>query len=293
MDQKTCLCSNAAIQTTYLRIQTNILQLMQQILASTNPRDRFHSHRSVPPFQHRSTRQHLHRSTGHIQYRPIDALSLDYELMISMEPENLDGNRRMSMKSTEMSLDMHEELAPEIYTKDENNELATGICGAQEKLGEELQTVVDDTYQPLDRGYSELYRSMAEMRIEIDSMKKKFEQKSTPSTSIDANKATSIDVQPPTSNNPSQAENSVKKEDEWEIAYINTKINDIYSTLNNNIAYTTSIDSKFASVEDRLQSYEDMHDRFTSPIMRYLDSLSKQMTKVQMDVGTIQDQLGS
>ncbi|KAF3533325.1 hypothetical protein DY000_02042594 [Brassica cretica] len=55
-------------------------------------------------------------------------------------------------------------LAPEIYTKDEINEMVTGICGAQEKLGDELKTLVDDTYQPLDRGYNELFRSMVEMR---------------------------------------------------------------------------------------------------------------------------------
>ncbi|KAG5393267.1 hypothetical protein IGI04_023230 [Brassica rapa subsp. trilocularis] len=44
-------------------------------------------------------------------------------------------------------------LAPELYTKDEINEMVTGICGAQEKLGEELKLLVEDTHQPLDRGY--------------------------------------------------------------------------------------------------------------------------------------------
>ncbi|KAF3562661.1 hypothetical protein DY000_02016011 [Brassica cretica] len=39
------------------------------------------------------------------------------------------------------------------------------------------------------------------------------------------------------------------------------------------------------------QSYRpDMHDRFTSPIMRYLDSLSTQMMKVQKDIGKLHDQ---
>ncbi|KAF2620887.1 hypothetical protein F2Q68_00039924 [Brassica cretica] len=37
-------------------------------------------------------------------------------------------------------------LAPEIYTKDEINEMVIGICGAQEKLGDELKTLVDDTW---------------------------------------------------------------------------------------------------------------------------------------------------
>ncbi|KAF2583412.1 hypothetical protein F2Q68_00003719 [Brassica cretica] len=111
-----------------------------------------------------------------------------------------------------------------------------------------------------------------------------------------------------------------KKKDEWEIAYINTKINDVYNPLNNNVDWLstridllqqdldtirkkdqqpatsidictiTSIDSKFAAMEDRLQTYEDMHDRFTSPIMRYLDTLSTQMMNVQRDIGTLNDQ---
>ncbi|KAF3596699.1 hypothetical protein DY000_02021672 [Brassica cretica] len=43
-------------------------------------------------------------------------------------------------------------------------------------------------------------------------------------------------------------------------------------------------------MEDRLQSFEDMHDRFTSPIMRYLEILSTQMMYVQRDIGKLNDQ---
>ncbi|KAG2288371.1 hypothetical protein Bca52824_047975 [Brassica carinata] len=176
-------------------------------------------------------------------------------------------------------------LAPEIYTKDEINEMVTRICGAQEKLGDELKTLVDDTYQPLDRGYNELFISMAQMRTEIE-----------------------------------RPESLAEKKDEWEIAYINTKINDVYNPLNNNVDWLstridllqqdldtirkkdqqpttsidictiTSIDIKFAAMEDMLQTYEDMHDRLTSPIMRYLDTLSTQMMDVQRDIGTLNDQ---
>ncbi|WZZ70349.1 hypothetical protein YC2023_081719 [Brassica napus] len=188
-------------------------------------------------------------------------------------------------------------LALEIYTKDEINEMVTGICGAQERLGDELKTLVDDTYQPLDRGYNELFRSMAEMRTEIESMQHRLEKEATTSPSIDAYKATSIDVRPQTSQIPAEPEILAEKKDEWEIAYINTKIHDIYNPLNNNVDWLstridmlqqdldtirkkdpqpatsidictiTSIDSKFAAMEDRLQSYEDMPDHFTSPIM--------------------------
>ncbi|KAF3586177.1 hypothetical protein F2Q69_00028849 [Brassica cretica] len=80
-------------------------------------------------------------------------------------------------------------LAPEIYNKDEINEMVTGICGAQEKLGDELKTLVDDTYQPLDRCYNELFRSMAQMRTEIESRHHILEKEATTSPSIDANKS--------------------------------------------------------------------------------------------------------
>ncbi|KAF3607725.1 hypothetical protein DY000_02049100 [Brassica cretica] len=176
-------------------------------------------------------------------------------------------------------------LTPEIYTKDEINEMVTGICGAQEKLGDELKTLVDDNYQPLDRGYNELFRCMAKMRTEIEKPKILAEKK-----------------------------------DEWEIAYINKRINDVYNPLNNNVDWLstridllqqeldtirmndpqpatsidicniTSMDTRFAALEDRLKSYEDMHDRFTSPIMRYLDTLSTQMMIVYKDICKLNDQ---
>ncbi|KAF3611531.1 hypothetical protein DY000_02048996 [Brassica cretica] len=134
-------------------------------------------------------------------------------------------------------------LAPEIYTKNEINEIVTGIFGAQEKLEDELKTLVDDTYQPLHRGYNELFRSMAEMRTEIESMQHILEKEATTSPLIDTNKATSIDVKPQTSQIPAEAESLAEKKDEWEIAYINTKINDVYNPLNNNVDWlSTRID---------------------------------------------------
>ncbi|KAF3526401.1 hypothetical protein F2Q69_00047309 [Brassica cretica] len=56
------------------------------------------------------------------------------------------------------------------------------------------------------------------------------------------------------------------------------------------ICNITSIEARFASMEDRLKSYEDMHERFTSPIMRYLDTLSTQMMNVQKDIDKLNDQ---
>ncbi|KAG5378240.1 hypothetical protein IGI04_026082 [Brassica rapa subsp. trilocularis] len=186
-------------------------------------------------------------------------------------------------------------LAPELYTKDEINKMVTGICGAQEKLGEELKSLVEDTHLPLDRGYNELFRSMVEMKTKIESLRQQLEKEATTSASIDATHAPSIDVSLPTAQISAESQCSAEHKDEWEVSYINTRINDVYYPLNNNMDWLstkiellqqdldtirkkdqqpatsidvctiTSIDAKISTMDDRLQTYEDMHDRFVSP----------------------------
>ncbi|KAF3568679.1 hypothetical protein DY000_02015868 [Brassica cretica] len=122
------------------------------------------------------------------------------------------------------------------------------------------------------------------MRTEIERMQHSLEKEATTSPSINADKATSIDVKPQTSEIPAEPQSLAEKKDECEIAYINTKINDVYNPLNNNVdwlstridllqqdldtirkknpqpatsidIYTiTSIDSKFAAMEDSAAS---------------------------------------
>ncbi|KAF2574616.1 hypothetical protein F2Q70_00005269 [Brassica cretica] len=138
---------------------------------------------------------------------------------------------------------------------------------------------------------------MAELKSEIESMQNNLEKEATTSTLIDANKVTSIDVKPQTSQIPAELESLAEKKEEWEIAYINMRINNVYNPLNKNVDWlstridllqqdldtirmndpqpatsidicnNTSIGTRFTTMEDRLKSYEDMHDRFTSPIM--------------------------
>ncbi|KAG5410795.1 hypothetical protein IGI04_007114 [Brassica rapa subsp. trilocularis] len=186
-------------------------------------------------------------------------------------------------------------LEPELYTKEEIDEMVFGICGAQEKLGEELKTLVDETHQPLDRGYNELFRCMAEMKTEIDSLRQQLEKEATTSASIDAPCATSIDVSLPTAQTLAEPRCSTQHRDEWEVSYIDTRINDVYCPLNNNVDWLstkiellqqdldtirkkdqhpatsidmctfTSLDAKVSAMNERLRTYEDMHDRFISP----------------------------
>ena len=211
-------------------------------------------------------------------------------------------------------------LAPELYTKDEINELVTGICGAQEKLGEELKSLVEDTHQPLDRGYNELFRSMAEMRTKIESLRMQLEKEATTSTSIDAPHAPSIDVSLPTAQIPAEPQCSAQHKDESEVSYIDTRINDVYYPLNNNMDWLStkiellqqdldtirkkdqqpatsidmctfkSLDAKVSAMNERLRTYEDMHDRFISPVMTYLNKLSSQLLDAQKDIENITNQ---
>ncbi|KAG5415859.1 hypothetical protein IGI04_003426 [Brassica rapa subsp. trilocularis] len=154
-------------------------------------------------------------------------------------------------------------LAPELYTKDEINEMVTGICGAQEKLGEELKSL-------------------------------QLEKEATTSASIDAPHAPSIDVSLPTAQIPAEPQCSAKHKDEWEVSYIDTRINDVYYPLNNNMDWLstkiellqqdldtihkkdqqpatsidvctiTSLDAKISATDNRLKTYEIMHDRFAN-----------------------------
>ncbi|KAF2549196.1 hypothetical protein F2Q70_00021658 [Brassica cretica] len=138
------------------------------------------------------------------------------------------------------------------------------ICGAQEKLGEELKSL-------------------------------QLEKEATTSTTIDAPHAPSINVSLPTAQIPAQPQCSAQHKDEWEVSYIDTRINDVYYPLNNNVDWLstkiellqqdldtirkkdqqpatsidmctfTSLDAKVSAMNERLRTYKDMRDRFISP----------------------------
>ncbi|CAG7863267.1 unnamed protein product [Brassica rapa] len=60
---------------------------------------------------------------------------------------------------------------------------ARGVAG---EMIPELKSLVEDTHQPLDRGDNELFRSMVEMRTEIESLRQQLEKEARTSASIDA-----------------------------------------------------------------------------------------------------------
>ena len=85
-------------------------------------------------------------------------------------------------------------LVPEIYTKDEINEMFYGVCGAQEKNEGDFQMKLDGVYYPLNDSISWLTTCMEEMRQDIAKIQHAAD-KHRP-TSIDRHYSTSIDDDP-------------------------------------------------------------------------------------------------
>ena len=52
----------------------------------------------------------------------------------------------------------------------------------------------------------------------------------------------------------------------------------------------TSLDAKVLAMNERLRTYEDMHDRFISPVMLDLNKLSSQLLHAQNDIDNITNQ---
>ena len=74
-------------------------------------------------------------------------------------------------------------LVPEIYTKDEINEMFYGVCGAQEKYEGDFHMKIDGVYHPLNDSIGWLTTCMEEIRQDIA----KIQQ------ATDASRHTSID----------------------------------------------------------------------------------------------------
>ncbi|KAF3546470.1 hypothetical protein DY000_02006515 [Brassica cretica] len=114
-------------------------------------------------------------------------------------------------------------LVPEIYTKDEINEMFYGVCGAQEKNEGDFQMKLDGVYYPLKDSISWLTTCMEEMRQAIAKIQHAAE-KYRPA-SIDRHYSTSIDDDPKTSH-------SMKSQPDFHTrAKIDQLVEEIYRTL--------------------------------------------------------------
>ncbi|KAF2557505.1 hypothetical protein F2Q68_00017257 [Brassica cretica] len=128
-------------------------------------------------YRNRSTEPRRNRSMLTCNHRSTDVQNSAEEPLTFLEPENSIGKTKMSKKSTEMIRDVQEiwmdtslisftqtKLVPEIYTKDEINEMFYGVCGTQEKYESDFQMNLDGVYHPLNDSIGWLTTCMEEMR---------------------------------------------------------------------------------------------------------------------------------
>ncbi|KAF2563944.1 hypothetical protein F2Q70_00017550 [Brassica cretica] len=87
-------------------------------------------------------------------------------------------------------------LVPEIYTKDEINEMFYGVCGAQEKNEGDFQMKLDGVYYPLNNSISWLTTCMEDMRQDITRIQTQRAAEATAPASIDRHHPTSINDDP-------------------------------------------------------------------------------------------------
>ncbi|KAF3552630.1 hypothetical protein DY000_02007634 [Brassica cretica] len=94
-------------------------------------------------------------------------------------------------------------LVPEIYTKDEINEMFYGVCGEHEKNKEAFQMKLDGVYYPLNDGISWLTTCMEEMKQDISRIQSATDV-ARPTlidnhlhTSVDNRISASVDANPP------------------------------------------------------------------------------------------------
>ncbi|KAF3534176.1 hypothetical protein DY000_02040497 [Brassica cretica] len=93
----------------------------------------------------------------------------------------------------------HTKLVPEIYTKDEINEMLYEICGVQGKNEDDFQMKLDGVYYLLNDSISWLTTCLEEMRQDIATMQTQRATEATTLMSLDRNISTSIDDDPPPS----------------------------------------------------------------------------------------------
>ncbi|KAF3604464.1 hypothetical protein F2Q69_00035716 [Brassica cretica] len=179
--------------------------------------------------------------------------------------------RRMSMESTKMIMDMPEmsftqtKLVPEIYTKDEINEMFYGVCRAQEKNEGDFQMKLDGVYYPLNDTINWLTKCLEEMRQDLARIKTQRAAEATAPASIDRHLSTSIDYDL-THSNPMKSQ-----PDSYTRAEIDQLVEEIYRHLE--------------TKEDRL---DGRCDNIYFPIELTMNSLTSQIEAIQREIVEIQ-----
>ncbi|KAF3582858.1 hypothetical protein DY000_02030966 [Brassica cretica] len=130
-------------------------------------------------------------------------------------------------------------LVPEIYTKDEINEMFYGVCGEHEKNKEAFQMKLDGVYYPLNDSISWLTTCMEEMKQDIVRIQHATDVARPPSIdrrrppSIDRHQYTSIDNPMPASidDSPPRPHTKNSQKDFYTREEIDQLVEEIYRAL--------------------------------------------------------------
>ena len=152
-------------------------------------------------------------------------------------------------------------LEPEIYTKDEINEMFYGVCGAQEKNEGDFQMKLDGVYYPLNDSISWLTTCMEEMKKYIAIIQTQRAAEATAPASIDRKISTSIDDNLTHSNPMKSQPNPYTR------AEIDQLVEEIYRTLE--------------SAEERL---DRKCDDIYFPMDLTMSSLTSQIEAIQREI---------
>ncbi|KAF2576801.1 hypothetical protein F2Q68_00004907 [Brassica cretica] len=156
--------------------------------------DRYHESYADEYGVYRDDQGHARDVDGH-----VNRVSKD-DIRSLLERASMDEHNYLCLPEHARSF-TQTKLVPEIYTKDEINEMLYGVCGSQEKNEDDFQMKLDSVYYPLN-----------------DSI-------TTAPASIDRKLSTSIDDEPSHSN-PMKS-----RQDSYTRAEIDQIVEDIYRTL--------------------------------------------------------------
>ncbi|KAF2608445.1 hypothetical protein F2Q68_00044132 [Brassica cretica] len=163
-------------------------------------------------------------------------------------------------------------LVPEIYTKDEINEMFYGVCGAQEKNESDFQMKLDGVYYPLNDSISWLITCIEEMKRDIARIQTQLAAEATTPESINKHLSTLIDDDL-THSNPmkSQPNSYTRAEIDQLVEEIDQLVEEIYRTLK--------------TAEERL---DRRCDDIYYPIYLTMNSLTSQIEAIQREIVEIQ-----
>ncbi|KAF2531498.1 hypothetical protein F2Q70_00030831 [Brassica cretica] len=105
------------------------------------------------------------RHTNHPSIN-IDVPTVTRQPEFSRRAFDLSGNRKFYSEEKDNSFTLTK-LVPEIYTKDEINEMLYGVCGEHDRNKEAFQMKLDGVYYPLNDSISWLSTFMEEMKKDI------------------------------------------------------------------------------------------------------------------------------